>query len=456
MKKFFLAAMLVMGMSAVSCGGDSEDEPVPGPAPGNISITVNPESLTLDNVAQDATLNITASAGWNISSDASWCSVFPSGGVKDKATDIRVSVTAHSAIQPRTATLSVRSGQNVIKQIKVVQNPALTIELSTSAITLGGQAQSTEFTVAANTEWTASSNASWLTLSPAKGASGETTVKVDVTENTGSADREAIVTVAYDGGEKSLTISQLTDAIIVPAGYELDWNDEFNDASFQTPDENHWWYEVWPPYYVNNELQRYVAGRQGSNITAEIENGVLNIRAIKTATDVISARVNTIKSWTYGYFEMRARLPKGKGTWPAFWMMPKNGNAWPGCGEIDIMEEVGADPNIVSSSIHCTDYNHTIGTQKTAARNIGTAEDEFHIYALEWTEDYIKTYVDGQLLFTFANDKQGKDSTWPFNKPFYLKLNLAWGGDWGGYKGVDESALPATYTIDYVRVFQKK
>lgn len=456
MKKFFLAAMLVMGMSAVSCGGDSEDEPVPGPAPGNISITVNPESLTLDNVAQDATLNITASAGWNISSDASWCSVFPSGGVKDKATDIRVSVTAHSAIQPRTATLSVRSGQNVIKQIKVVQNPALTIELSTSAITLGGQAQSTEFTVAANTEWTASSNASWLTLSPAKGASGETTVKVDVTENTGSADREAIVTVAYDGGEKSLTISQLTDAIIVPAGYELDWNDEFNNASFQTPDENHWWYEVWPPYYVNNELQRYVAGRQGSNITAEIENGVLNIRAIKTATDVISARVNTIKSWTYGYFEMRARLPKGKGTWPAFWMMPKNGNAWPGCGEIDIMEEVGADPNIVSSSIHCTDYNHTIGTQKTAARNIGTAEDEFHIYALEWTEDYIKTYVDGQLLFTFANDKQGKDSTWPFNKPFYLKLNLAWGGDWGGYKGVDESALPATYTIDYVRVFQKK
>lgn len=456
MKKIFLAAMLVMGMSAVSCGGDSDDDSVPSPAPGNISITVSPESLTLDNVAQDATLNITASAGWNISSDASWCSVFPSGGVKDKATDIRVSVTAHSAIQPRTATLSVRSGQNVIKEIKVVQNPALTVDLSTSAITLGGQAQSTEFTVAANTEWTASSNASWLTLSPTKGTSGETAVKVDVTENTGSADREAIVTVAYDGGEKSLTVKQLTDAIIVPAGYELDWNDEFNDAAFQTPDENHWWYEVWPPYYVNNELQRYVAGRQGSNITAEIENGVLNIRAIKTATDVISARVNTIKSWTYGYFEMRARLPKGKGTWPAFWMMPKNGNAWPGCGEIDIMEEVGADPNIVSSSIHCTDYNHTIGTQKTAARNIGTAEDEFHIYALEWTEDYIKTYVDGQLLFSFANDKQGKDSTWPFNKPFYLKLNLAWGGDWGGYKGVDESALPATYTIDYVRVFQKK
>lgn len=456
MKKLFLAAMLVMGMTAVSCGDDSDDGSVPTPPSGNVSITVSPESLTLNNVAQDATLTITASAGWNISSDASWCSVFPSGGIKDKATDIRVSVTAHSAIQPRTATLSVRSGQKVIKEIKVVQNSASTVELSTSAITLGGQAQSSEFTVAANTEWTATSDASWLTVSPAKGASGETTVKVEASENTGSADRKAVVTIAYDGGEKSLTVTQLTDAIIVPTGYELVWNDEFNNSAFQTPDESLWWYEVWPPYYVNNELQRYVEGRQGSNITAEIKDGVLNIRAIKTATDVISARVNTRESWTYGYFEMRARLPKGKGTWPAFWMMPKNDSAWPGCGEIDIMEEVGADPNIVSSSIHCTDYNHTIGTQKTAARNIAGAEDEYHVYALEWTEDYIKTYVDGQLLFTFANDKQGKASTWPFDKPFYLKLNLAWGGDWGGYKGVDESALPATYSIDYVRVFKKK
>jgi beta-glucanase (GH16 family) len=154
--------------------------------------------------------------------------------------------------------------------------------------------------------------------------------------------------------------------------------------------------------------------------------------------------------------EARLKLPKGKGTWPAFWMMPKNYVSWPGSGEIDIMEEVGYNPNYTSSSIHCDAYNHTLGTQKTAEVLTAGAQDEFHVYALEWTADYIKTYVDGKQLLYFANDKQGKNATWPFSNPFYIKLNLAWGGDWGGAQGVDESCLPATYEIDYVRVFQKK
>ena len=92
-------------------------------------------------------------------------------------------------------------------------------------------------------------------------------------------------------------------------------------------------------------------------------------------------------------------------------------------------------------------------TEKTGEKYIATAESDFHIYALEWTEDYIKTYVDGDLIFTYANDGKG-DNSWPFYKPFYIKLNLAWGGNWGGAQGVDESALAATYEIDYVRVFQ--
>lgn len=96
------------------------------------------------------------------------------------------------------------------------------------------------------------------------------------------------------------------------------------------------------------------------------------------------------------------------------------------------------------------------GTQKTREKLIQGAEDEFHVYALEWTADFIRTYVDGVELFYFANDKKGDKNTWPFNAPFYLKLNLAWGGNWGGAQGVDESALPAVYQIDYVRVFQKQ
>jgi len=128
---------------------------------------------------------------------------------------------------------------------------------------------------------------------------------------------------------------------------------------------------------------------------------------------------------------------------------------WPACGEIDIMEEVGVDADITSSSIHCEAYNHVKNTQKTASRTIPGAENEYHVYALEWTKDYIKTYVDGVLLLEFHNDKAGRDSTWPFNKKFYLILNLAWGGDWGGYAGVDESALPCTMKVDYVRVYKK-
>jgi beta-glucanase (GH16 family) len=167
--------------------------------------------------------------------------------------------------------------------------------------------------------------------------------------------------------------------------------------------------------------------------------------------------VNTVEGWTYGYFEARLKLPKGKGTWPAFWMMPTTWSGWPDGGEIDIMEHVGCVPTEVSSSIHCKAYYHAINTQKTAAKKIASVMDEFHTYALEWTPEYIKTYVDGVQLFYYNPDNYPKGrnaDTWPFNKPFQLKLNLAWGGDWGGMYGVDESCLPATFEIDYVRVFQ--
>ena len=165
--------------------------------------------------------------------------------------------------------------------------------------------------------------------------------------------------------------------------------------------------------------------------------------------------------WEYGYFEARIMLPEGKGTWPAFWMMPVgndwNTNPWPMCGEIDIMEEVGVVPNEVSSSIHTQDYNHTIGTQKTHAMTIEQAEGEFHLYALEWTEDAITTYVDGKVQLAVTKQQLGAGhNQWPFHYAFYPILNLAWGGDWGGMNGVDESALPVTMKVEYVRVFQKK
>ena len=245
----------------------------------------------------------------------------------------------------------------------------------------------------------------------------------------------------------------------IPNGYTLVWQDEFNEigkgGKNTTPNMGKWNYETGSHGWGNNELQNYIPGVEEIDTCALVSKGTLKIIAKKVYNKVISIRMNTNLSWKYGYFEARLKLPVGRGTWPAFWMLPQNFRDWPLDGEIDIMEEVGYNPNVVSSAVHCQAYNHGIGTQKTGEQHIPTAQSEFHIYALLWTEDYIECFVDGKSHFKFENDKKGDKKTWPFNVPFYLKLNLAWGGNWGGAQGVDEKVLPATYEIDYVRVYQK-
>ena len=239
-------------------------------------------------------------------------------------------------------------------------------------------------------------------------------------------------------------------------GYRLVWHDEF---SLNTISATRRTYEKAEAGWVNNELQTYVAGKtpKGAKV-AEASNGTLKIHALREGDKIYSARMYGHKSYgfKYGYIEARIKLPQGKGTWPAFWMMPVSFSSWPADGEIDIMEEVGYDPNVVSSSIHCTAYNHPNNTQKTHAMTCTAAEQSFHVYALEWTENYIRTFVDGKEQLYFANDGKGNLDTWPFGKAFYPILNLAWGGNWGGAQGVDETFLPATLEVDYVRVWQKK
>ena len=243
----------------------------------------------------------------------------------------------------------------------------------------------------------------------------------------------------------------------VPQGYQLDFNDDFEGTELNTAD---WKFEIQSAGWVNHELQRYVGKTFKGNKVVFVEDDHLTIRCQKVDGEVVSGRLNLRPStgWCYGYFEARIKLPKGKGTWPAFWMMPVNvdwnTNPWPRCGEIDIMEEVGADPNSVSSSIHCDAYNHTKGTQKTHAMYLSGAEDDYHVYGLEWTSERLTFYVDGQVQLSF--DKESDDhAVWPFHYAFHPILNLAWGGDWGGYKGVDESALPCELLVDYVRVYRK-
>ena len=208
----------------------------------------------------------------------------------------------------------------------------------------------------------------------------------------------------------------------------------------------------------NNEAQYYTSGRKEN---AWVSDGVLRITALKEPMEgrsYTSARLITKGKgdWLYGRFEIRAKLPTGRGTWPAIWMLPTDWEYgdWPKSGEIDIMENVGYDPDTIVGSSHTEKYNHAIGTQKNAKIACPDCYKAFHVYALEWEEDEYRLYVDDQLYFTFKNEGIGYE-VWPYDKRFHILLNLAIGGNWGGQKGIDDSLFPHVFEIDYVRVYKK-
>ncbi len=232
------------------------------------------------------------------------------------------------------------------------------------------------------------------------------------------------------------------------------WQDEFDYTG--APNSAKWGYDIGGHGWGNNELQYYTDALNN----AKVENGSLVITAIKenfSGKNYTSARVISKNKGDFlnGRIEVRAKLPAGRGTWPAIWMLPTDWayGDWPKSGEIDIMEHVGFDPNNVLFSIHTHAYNHSIGTQRSASMNIPTAITEFHKYRVDWTPYAVRGYFDDLLIFTFVNDGKGY-ATWPFDKRFHLLLNLAIGGNWGGAQGVDDSIFPKSLEIDYVRVYK--
>lgn len=293
----------------------------------------------------------------------------------------------------------------------------------------------------------------WVSVEPSYSAEKSAPVTVKVTKNDTYKDRSTEITIKCGTTRVKVPLTQYGGEvdIDIPEGYHLAWRDEF---SANGAPSSEWWYETGASGWGNNELQNYVAQAYNGTDIAYISNGTLKIEAQKIGNTVYSVRMNTNKSWTYGWFEARLKVSDVPGSWPAFWMMPKNFTTWPGDGEIDIMEYAISTQgkNYSSSSIHCNAFNHMQGTQKTHKQAVANAASEFHVYACEWTADKMKFYVDGKLHYTVDNDGQGYDH-WPFYTPFYLKLNMAWGGNMGGT--VDESKLPALFEIDYVRVFQK-
>lgn len=251
-----------------------------------------------------------------------------------------------------------------------------------------------------------------------------------------------------------------------PPGYELVFADEFNSG--EMPDPAKWAYDTHRNAigWYNNELQYYSADRPEN---ARIENGNLVIEARRETLgganltdfggqDYTSARLFTFgkAAWTYGFYEVRAKVPCARGTWSAIWMLPEDADVeWPDGGEIDIMEHVGFEPDKVHHSVHTKAFNFSRGTQRTTDVELATACQQFHRYQLLWTEEGLIFGIDDAPKFAFKKLRSGQ-SRWPFDEPMHLLLNVAVGGDWGGRKGVDDQALPAQMLVDHVRVYQKR
>jgi len=237
----------------------------------------------------------------------------------------------------------------------------------------------------------------------------------------------------------------------------LVWSDEFDVAG--SPDPTRWGWDEGGSGMGNDEAQYYTRNRPEN---ARVEDGNLVITARREDTlqcwygacKFTSARLVTrgIASWLYGRVDVRAKLPKGKGVWPAIWMLSEHSpyGGWPAGGELDIMENVGYEPTTIHGTVHTEAFNHKIGTQSGSSKTVTDPAANWHTYSLEWGPDSLFIGVDGVRYHRFGN--QHSWQTWPFDQPFHLLLNFAVGGSWGGTKGVDTTVFPQEFRIDWVRV----
>ena len=237
------------------------------------------------------------------------------------------------------------------------------------------------------------------------------------------------------------------------------WNDEFTQADGSSPDPRKWGFDIGTGSggWGNNELESYTARTNN----ARIEGGQLVIEARQEAfggSKYTSARLLTKDkwSWTYGRFEARIKIPRGQGIWPAFWMLGANiGSAgWPTCGEIDILDNIGREPAVVHGTIHGPGYSggNGIGGPCSLPDKAAFADD-FHLYAVEWTTNQMKWFVDGQQYFAVTPAKLPQGKTWVFDKPQFLLLNLAVGGAWPGNPDAT-TTFPQRMLVDFVRVYR--
>ncbi len=234
------------------------------------------------------------------------------------------------------------------------------------------------------------------------------------------------------------------------------WSDEFNGPEGSSPDTNRWRFDLGGGGWGNNEWQYYTARTNN----ARIEGGCLIIEARQEnyqGSNYTSARLKTqgLASWLYGRFEARIQIPRGQGLWPAFWMLGTNISSvgWPNCGEIDIMENIGREPAVVHGTVHGPGYSGGSGISGAYTLPGGGAfADDFHVFAIEWTSNRIEWFADGQRYFTVTPSNLPAGAPWVFDRPQFLLLNVAVGGNWPGYPD-QTTTFPQRMRVDYVRVF---
>lgn len=281
------------------------------------------------------------------------------------------------------------------------------------------------------------------------------------------------VRLHVDGGDlalKSLKFELIQERVASPQTHmqsmegdewELVWSDEFEGEGL--PDTTKWSYNIGDWGWGNNEPQYYTEGRIEN---ARQENGTLIIEAHQNdlGSDWTSARLTTQgkHAFQYGKVEFRAKVPPGRGTWAAGWLLGeayRDEISWPYCGEIDVLECVGYEINDTTgkglnhATCHTRAYYFKQGNQIGSEIEVDSMYQEFHNYAIEWYPDRIEAFLDGEYYFTY--DKNANELEWPFDKPQNIIVNLAVGGGWGGAQGIDTSWSSHQYILDYVRVYQR-
>ncbi len=239
-------------------------------------------------------------------------------------------------------------------------------------------------------------------------------------------------------------------------GKHLVWKDDFKANGL--PDPSKWGYEVG---FVRNHEAQYYTKERASN--ARVVDGELIIEARKEdyqGGNYTAAALESTKAWDHGYFEFKAKIPTGRGTWPAIWFLGdgirKSGASfvgWPQCGEIDLMENVGFDPEKVHFNIHTQSNNTADGSVASTHIDVPRVWDDWHVYGMDYKAHSLDLYFDGKKVLTYLDNGKGS-AGWPFDKPQFILLNLAIGGDWGGQRGIDDSIFPSKFEIQYVRVYQ--